>query len=108
VLEMMKGSLQLSFLKEPTTKDTERERFAMYHRKLLNEILLEQLVGLGRGRIVGAGVGERLLAGCLELMGNRLYCTRCSFCENCENSGEPWSRMNRQLQEIVLMLFGKE
>lgn len=34
-------------IKAPTVKDYERERFGMYYRKLVSEILLGQITDLG-------------------------------------------------------------
>ena len=62
----------------------------MYYRKLINEILLAQMSALGAETIARAGLSERLLQECLSLMGSRLYCTRCTFCEGCENSADSW------------------
>lgn len=47
MVDALKESMLRSILKNPTVKDYEKERLGMYYRKLLSEILLEQVTDLG-------------------------------------------------------------
>jgi hypothetical protein len=47
VLDSLKESMLHEMIKAPTVKDYERERFGMYYRKLVSEILLGQITDLG-------------------------------------------------------------
>ena len=101
----LKGTIQEEFIKEPLLKDYERERFSINYRKILSETVIVQLITIGARGIKEAGRTEELLRGCLSIMGNRYYCTRCHFCEVCDNSSESMRELNELLQELVLLLF---
>jgi hypothetical protein len=55
----------------------------MFFRKIVNDVLLDQVLELGAEVVEKAGMTDKLLQECLRMMGVRMYCTRCSACEGC-------------------------
>jgi hypothetical protein len=54
ILESLKGTIISTIIKQPTMKEYERERLGMYYRKLVNDILLGQVIDFGAATITKA------------------------------------------------------